>query len=71
MSAYKIILGVLIFWDDKNIATNSVQELSMFCTNILNDIVLMLKFAGKVNTDFTTSAIVYKFGYQFRLYSVQ
>jgi len=43
VSAYKIILGMLIFWDDKNISTNSVQELSVFYTNILNDVVLMLK----------------------------
>jgi len=49
---------MLIFWDDKNIATNSVQELSVFYTNILNDVVLMLNFAGKVNTDFNISAIV-------------
>ena len=58
VSAYKIILGMLIFWDDKNISTNSVQELSVSYTNVLNYVVLMLNFAGKLNADFNISAIV-------------
>lgn len=58
MSPYRIILGMLIFWDDKNISANFVQELSVIYTNILNYTVLMLKFAGGVNTDFNISAVV-------------
>jgi hypothetical protein len=54
----KILLGMLIFWDDKNISTNSVQELSVFYTNVLNDVVLMLNFAGKVNTNVNISVVV-------------
>lgn len=49
---------MLIFWDNKNISANFVQELSVIYINILNYIVLMLKFAGRVNTDFNISAVV-------------
>ena len=58
VSPYRIILGMLIFYNDKNISANFVQELSVINTNILNYIVLMFKFAGRVNTDFYISAIV-------------
>ena len=58
MSPYITILGMLIFWDNKNISANFVQELSVIYINILNYIVLMLKFAGRVNTDFNISAVV-------------